>query len=158
MWELDHKEDWALKNWCFRSVVLEKTLESPLENKEIKPVNLKGNQPWILFERTDAEAEAPILWLPDVHWKSPWCWERLRAEEEGTEDEMVGWHHWFNGITELDWANSGRWWGIGKPSVLQSMESRRVGHDLETKQEEQHIYMCSWFTFAVQQKLTEHYE
>ena len=74
MRELDDKDGREPKNWCFLSVVLEKTLESPLENKEIKPVNLKGNQPWILFERTDDEAEAPILWLPDVHWKSPWCW------------------------------------------------------------------------------------
>ena len=67
MWELDHKEGWALKNWCFQIVVLEKTLESPLDSKEIKPVNPKGNQPWMFIERTDTEAEAPILWQPDVN-------------------------------------------------------------------------------------------
>ena len=67
MWELDHKEGWAPKNWCFQIVVLEKTLESPLDSKEIKPVNPKGNQPWMFIERTDTEAEAPILWQPDVN-------------------------------------------------------------------------------------------
>ena len=106
MWELDHKEGWTLKNWCFCNV-LEKTLESPLESKGIKVVNLKGIQPWIFIQRTDAEAEAPILWREGLtHWKRPWCWERLKAREEGdwgqemkgtTEDEMVGWHHWLNG-------------------------------------------------------------
>ena len=77
MWELNHKEGWVPKNWCFRTVVLKKTLESPLECKEIKPVNLKGNQPWILIGRTDAETKAPILWPPDatsrLNWKRPWC-------------------------------------------------------------------------------------
>ena len=102
MWEVDHKESSALKNWCFWTVVLEKTLESPLNWKEIKPVNPKGNQSWIFIGRTDAEAEAPILCPPDVliradSWKRPWCWERLRAAGEGVaEDEMVGWYHWLN--------------------------------------------------------------
>ena len=87
MWELDHKEGWAPKNWCFWTVVLEKTLESPLDSKEIKPVNPIGNQlSWLFPRRTDAEAEAPILGLPDAkrptHWKRPWCWERLRAGKE----------------------------------------------------------------------------
>ena len=98
MWELDHKESWVPKNWCFWTVVLEKTLESPLDSK-IKPVNLKENQPWIFTGRTDAEAEAeaPILWLPDVKsqviGKDP-DGERLGQEEKGmTEDEMVGWRH-----------------------------------------------------------------
>ena len=102
MWELDHKEGWALKNWCFWTVVLEKTLESPLDSKENKPVNPKGNQPWMFIGRTDAKAEAPLLWPPwcqePTHWKRPWCWERLRTGEEGaTEDEKVGWHHRRNG-------------------------------------------------------------
>ena len=88
MWELDHK-DWAPKNWCFRTVVLEKTLESPLNCKEVEPLNPKRNQPWIFIGRTDAEAEALILWLPALKtWligKDPWCWERLRAKgEEGS--------------------------------------------------------------------------
>ena len=86
MWELDYKEGWALKNWHFWPVVLEKTLESPLDCKEIKPVNPKGNQPWILIGGIDAEAEVSILWLPDAdptHWKRPQCCERLRAKGEG---------------------------------------------------------------------------
>ena len=96
MWELDYKESWALKNWCFWTVVLEKTHESPLHCK-IKPVNPKGNQPWIFFGRTDAEA--PILW-PDngknlLTGKDPDAKKDWRQEDEGmTEDEMVGWHHW----------------------------------------------------------------
>ena len=93
MWELDHKEDWVPKNWCFQIVVLERTLESPLDCKEIKPVNPKGNQSWIFIERTDAEAEAPILWPPDV---KSWIIEidtdapKDRQEEKRVaEDEMV---------------------------------------------------------------------
>ena len=102
MWQLDHKESWVPKNWCFWTVVLEKTLESPLDCKEIKAVNPKGNQPWILTGRTDAEAEAPILWLPDVkNWligKDPGARKCWRQEEKGmTEDEMVGWYHRLNG-------------------------------------------------------------
>ena len=102
MWQLDHKEGWVLKNWCFWTMVLEKTLEHPLDLKEIKPVQLKGNQTWIFIGRTDAEAEAPILWLPDVKSqfirKDPDAGKDWRREEKGmTEDEMVGWHHWFNG-------------------------------------------------------------
>ena len=81
MWESDHKEGWVPNNWCFQIVVLEKTLESPLDCKEIKPVSPKGNQSWIFIGKTDAEAEVPILWPP--HAKSPHCWERLRAGEEG---------------------------------------------------------------------------
>ena len=102
MWELDHKESWALKNWCFWTVVLEKTLESPLGCKEIKPINPKGNQSWIFIGRTDAEAEALILWPPDgKNWligKDPDAGKDWRWEEKGTtEDEMVGWHPWLNG-------------------------------------------------------------
>ena len=101
MWELDHKESWAPKNWCFWTVVLEKTLESPLDFKEIKPVDGKGNQSWIFIRRTDAKVEAPILWPPDVkNWfigKDPDAGKDWRQEEKGmTEDEMVGWHHWLN--------------------------------------------------------------
>ena len=102
MWELDYKESWALKNWCFWTVVLEKTLESPLDCKEIKAVNPKGNQSWIFIGRTDVEAETPILWPPDAkNWlikKDPDAGKDWRQEEKGTtEDEMVGWHHWLNG-------------------------------------------------------------
>jgi len=98
IWELDYKESWAPKNWCFWTVVLEKTLESPLDCKEIQPVHPKGNQLWIFIGRTDAEAETPILWPPDAKdWliaKDPDAGKEWRWEEKGmTEDEMVGWHH-----------------------------------------------------------------
>ena len=102
MWELDYKESWVPKNWCFWTVVLEKTLESLLDCKEIQLVHPKGNQSWIFIGRTDAEAEAPILWPPDAkNWligKDPDAGEDWRQEEKGTaEDEMVGWHHWLSG-------------------------------------------------------------
>ena len=102
MWELDHKKDWAPKNWCFWTVVLEKTLESPLDCKKIKPVHPKGNQSWIFIGRTDAEAETPILWPPDAKnwliWKDPDAGRDWRQKEkETTKDEIVGWHHQLNG-------------------------------------------------------------
>ena len=102
MWELDYKESWAGKNWCFWTVVLEKTLVSPLDGKEIKPVNPKGNQSWIFIGRTDAEAETPILWPPDAKsqliGKDPDAGKDWTQEEKRmTEDEMVGWHHQLNG-------------------------------------------------------------
>ena len=103
MWELDYKKSWVQKNWCFWSVVLEKTLESPLDCKEIQPVHPKGDQSWVFIGRTDAEAETPILWTPDAkNWLigkdfdagKDWRWE----ERGTTEDEMVGWHHWLDGL------------------------------------------------------------
>ena len=102
MWKLDYKENWAPKNWCFWTVVLEKTLENPLDYKEIKPVHPKRNQSWIFTVRTDVEAETPILWPPDVKsWltgKDPDAGEDWRWEEKWmTEDEMVGWHYWWDG-------------------------------------------------------------
>ena len=101
MWELDYTESWALKNWCFWTVVLEKTLESPLDYKEIQPVHPKENQSWIFIGSTDAEAESPntlATWCEELtHWKRPWCWERLKVGEMGTtEDKMVGWDHQLN--------------------------------------------------------------
>ena len=100
-YELDHKESWLLKNWFFQIVVLEKILESPLDFKEIQPVNPKGNQSWILIGRTDVKTEAPILWPSDENWligKDPIAGKDWRQEEKGTtEDEMVGWRHWLNG-------------------------------------------------------------
>ena len=97
MWELDHKEGWVPKNWCFWTVVLEK-LESPLDSKEIKPINPKGNQSWIHIGRIDTEAKAPILWPPDAKsqliGKDPDSGKHWRQEEKvTTEDEMIGWHH-----------------------------------------------------------------
>ena len=109
-WELDHKKDWALKNWCLRTVVPEKTLESPLNCREIKPVNPKGYQPWIFIGRTDAKAEAMILWPPDAestHWKRSWCQERSKAKGEGSSRR---WDGWMASLTQWTWmwANSRR--------------------------------------------------
>ena len=102
MWELDHKEVWALKKWCFQIVGLEKTLKSPLDCKEIKPVNTKGNHSWIFIGRTDVEAETPILWPPDSKslfmGKDTDAGTEWRQKEKGAaEDEMVRWHHWLSG-------------------------------------------------------------
>ena len=102
MWELDYKESWVLKNWCFWTMVLEKTLESPLDCKESQPVHPKGNQSWVFIGRTDVEAETPILWPPDAKsWligKDPDAWKDWGQDVKGTtEDEMVGWHRWLNG-------------------------------------------------------------
>ena len=113
MWELDYKECWALKKWYFWTVGLEKTLESPLDCKEIKPVNSKGNQSWIFFGRTDAEAETPILWCEELtHWKRCWCWGRLKAGGEGDER---GWDGWMASPTRWTWVwvNSRSWWWTG---------------------------------------------
>ena len=101
MWELNYKESWALKNWCFWTVVLEKTLESPLDCKEIQLGHPKGDQSGVFIGRTDVEAETPVLWPPDVTswliWKDPDAGKDWRLEEKGmTEDEMVGWHHWLS--------------------------------------------------------------
>ena len=102
MWELDYKESWVPLNWCFWTVVLEKTPESPLDCKEIQPFHLKGNQSWVFIGRTDAVAETPTLWPSDANsWligKDPDAGKDWGQEEKGmTEDEMVGWHHWLNG-------------------------------------------------------------
>ena len=101
MWDLDNKKGWASKNWCLQTVVLEKTLESPLDSKEIKPVNLKGNPPWIFIGRTDAQAVAPIfghlVWRRWLIGKDPDAGKDWGQEEKRvTEVEMVGWHHWLN--------------------------------------------------------------
>ena len=105
MWELDYKESWVPNNWCFWTMVMKKTLESPLDCKEIQPVLSKGNQSWIFIGRTDVEAETPTLWPPDAKswliWKDPDAGKDWRQEEKGTiEDEMVGWHHRLNGDSD----------------------------------------------------------
>ena len=102
MWELDYKENWLPKNWCFWTMVLEKTLESSLDCKEIQPVHSKGDQPWVFIGRTDVEAETLVLWPSDAKrwllWKDPDAGKDWGQEEKGTtEDEMVGWHHWLSG-------------------------------------------------------------
>ena len=133
MWELDNKESWTPKNWCFWTVMLEKTLESPLHCKEIQPGHPKGDQYWVFVGRTDVEAETPILRPPDAKsWiigKDPDAGKDWRQEEKGTTgDEMVGWHRW-----TWVWATSRSWWWIGKPGMLQSTGSQRVRDDWETE-------------------------
>ena len=116
MWELDYEGSWALKNWCFWTVKLEKTLESPLDCKEIQPVLSKGDQSWVFFGRTDAKAEIPILWPFEelthaelTHWKRLWSWEGLGAGGEGDDR---GWDGWMASLTlwMWVWVNSGSWW------------------------------------------------
>ena len=135
MWVLDNIKGWTLKNWCLRTVVLEKTLESPLDCKDTKPVNPKANQPWIFIGRSDAEAEAPILWPPYAkNWligKDP---EAGRIEGR----RRRGWQRmrWLDGITDLmhmSLSKLRRWWRTGKPGLLQSKGSQRVRHDWVTE-------------------------
>ena len=127
-------ESWAAKTWYFWPVVLEKTLESPLDCKEIQPVHPKGDQSWVFIGGTDVEAETPILWPPDAgltHLKRPWCWERLKARGEGDDRR---WDRWMASPTQWTWVwvDSGSWWWTGRPGVLQSMGLQRVEHDWET--------------------------
>ena len=138
MWALGCEEGCVPKNWCFWTVVLEKTPESPLDCKEIKLVHPKGNQSWIFIGRPDAEAEAeaPILWPPDVkNWltgKDPGAWKDWRQEEKGTtEDEMVGWHHRLNGHEFEQALEVGE--GEGSLACCSSMGSQRVGHNWVTE-------------------------
>ena len=131
MWELDHKEGWALKNWCFWTVVLEKTLESPLDCKQIQIVNSKGNQSWIFIGRIDGEA--PVLWPPDVKsWligKDPDAGKDWRREEKG----LTGWDGWIASLTQWTWV----WASEGQRSlVCCSPVGHRVGHELVTKQQQ----------------------
>ena len=133
---MDHKKSWELKNWCFWTVVLEKTLESPLDCKEIQPVHLEGNQSWIFIGRTDAKAETPILWPPDAKsWLigKDWFWEGLRGG--GGEGDDRGWDGWMASPTQWTsvWVNSGSWWWTGRPGVLRFMGSQRIGHDWATE-------------------------
>ena len=123
------------KNWCFWTVVLEKTLESPLDCKEIQPVHLKGDQSWVFIGRTDVEDETPVLWPPDAKswliWR-PWCSERLRAGGKGDDR---GWDGWMASPTRWTWVwvDSGSWWWTGRPDMLQFMGSQRVRHNWATE-------------------------
>jgi len=158
MWQLGYKEIWVLKNWCFWTVLLEKTLESPLDCKEMQPVHPKGNRSWIFIGRTDAEAETSILWPPDVKkwliWKDTdagivnqlcsnkkrefkkkkrhWCWKGLKAGGEGDDRRWDGWMASPTQWTRV-WVNSGSWWWTGRPAVLYSTGLQRVGHDWVTE-------------------------
>ena len=135
MWELDHKESSVWKNWCFWTVVLEKTLERPLDCKEIKPIQPKGNQSWLFIGRTNAEVETPIFWPPDATnwliWKDPVAGKDWRQEENGT----TGWDVWMASPTQWTWVwvNSGSWWWTGRPGVLWFMGSQRIRHDWVTE-------------------------
>ena len=147
MWELDYEESWVPKNWCFWTVVLEKTLESPLDCKEIQPVHSRGDQSWVFLGRTDVEAESPILWpLHAKSWlirKDPDAGREWGQEEkEMTVGEMAGWHHRLNGWV---WVNSGSWWWTGRPGVLRFMGSQRVRHDWATELNWTEL-MVSWFS------------
>ena len=138
MWELDHKEGWVPKNWCFQIVVLKKTRESPVDWEETQPVHPTGNQSWIFIGRTDAEAEAPILWPRDEKsWlvgKDPDAGKDWRQEEKGeTEDEMAGWHHW---LSEHAFEQTRRWRRTGKPGMLQFMGSQRVRHNWANEEQQ----------------------
>ena len=127
----EREESWAPKNWCFWTVVLEKTLDSPLDYKEIKPVHHKGNQSWTLIERTDAKAETPILWPPDAR-TDPDAGKDWRREEKG---KNRGWDGWMASLMQWTWVwvSSRSWWWTGKPGVLQSMGSQRVRQDWATE-------------------------
>ena len=127
MWELDCEESWVPKNWCFWTVVLEKSLESPLDCKEIQPVHPKGDQSWVFIGRTDAEAETPTFTTSCeelIHWKKPWCWEGLGSGGGGDDR---GWDGWMTSPTRWAWiwVNSGSLWWTERPGVLRFIGSQR---------------------------------
>ena len=125
-----------------------KTLESPLDWKEILPVNPKGNQSWIVTEKIDAQAETPIFWPPDAKsWLRPWCWERVKAGEADNR----GRDSWMASLTQWTWvwASSGRWWRTGKAGVLQSMGSQRVGHNWATEQLKSLLFIWSLYLLGI---------
>ena len=143
--ELDCEESWVPKNWCFWTVVLEKTPGSPLDCKEIQPVHPKGDQSWVFTGRTDAEAETAILYNTScwswncntsceelTHWKRPWCWEELGSGGEGDDR---GWDVWMASPTQCTWVwvNSGSWWWTERPGMLQFMGLQRVRHNWATE-------------------------
>ena len=139
----NHKESWALKNWCFWTVVLEKTLESPLDHKEIKPVNPKGNHSWIFIGRTDGWSSNTLATRCTVliYWKRPWHEERSKAVGEG---DKRGWDGWMASLTWWTWVwvSSRGWWWTGKSGILQSVRLKRVGDDWVTEQ------TCKWWTIT----------
>ena len=165
MWELDHKESWAQKSWYFQSVVLEKTLESPLDCKEIQPVHPNGNQSWVFIRRTDVEAEGSsntlATWCEELtYWKRPWCWEILKAGGEGaTEDEMVGWHHWVNRHefeqTPRDSEGEGNLaccspWGYKESDTQTWMSDETTTAWLENYESNRYDYLGLYFMILVQ--------
>ena len=153
MWELDYKESWAPKHWCFWTVVLEKTLESPLDCKEIQPVHSKRDQSWIYsLEGTDTEAETPVLW--PLMWRTdsferPWCWERLKLGGEGDDRE---WNGWMESLTRWTWVwvSSRSWWCQGSLSCW----GCRVRHNWTTELKDQKglsvgLYFAGHFAYCL---------
>ena len=150
MWELDGEEGWVLKNWYFWTVALEKTLERPLDCKEIQPVHSEGDQPWDFFGRTDAKAETLVLWPPHAkHWKRLWCWEGLGAGGEGDDR---GWDGWMVSLTQWTWVwvNFRSWWRTGRPGVLWFMGSQRVGHNWATELGSGIIFLSTFYGWLSQ--------
>ena len=146
MWELDYKEGWAPKNWCFWAVVLEKTLQSPLGSTEIQPVHPKEISPGCSLEELcwSWNSSTFATWCKEMtHWRRPWCWEKLKAGGEGNDR---GWDGWRASPTQWTWVwvNSRSWWWTGRPGVLQSMGSQKVGYDWVT--ELNRTEACSWDT------------
>ena len=144
MWELDCEESWEPKNWCFWTVVLEKTLESPLDCKEIQRVHPKGDQSWVFIERTDAKAETPILWPPHV---KSWLIGKDPDTGRAWGRRKRGWQRmrWLDGITNsmhMSWVDSRSWWWTGRPGVLWFTGSQRVGHDWATE-------LTDWLTTPI---------
>ena len=158
--QLDYKESWAPKNWCFWTVVLEKTLESPLDFKEIQPVHPKGDQSWVFIGRTDVEAETPILlatWCEELtHWERPWCWEKMKVRGKGDDR---GWDGWMASLTQRTWVwvNSGSWQWTGRPGVLQSTGSQRVGHNWATELN-LIVYTQNWYITPIIQTPPEYHK
>ena len=136
IWGLDYKQSWALKNWCFWTVVLEKTLGSPLDCKEMKPVNPKGNQPWVFTGRTDSEDEAPILWPPNAYsLEKTLMLGKTEGRRRRGDRELDCWEASSIQWTWV-WASSGSWWWIGKPGVLKTMGLQIVRHHWVTKHQQ----------------------
>ena len=167
MWESGYKESWAPKNWCFWTVLLEKTLESPLDCKEIQPVHPKGDQSWVFTGRTDAEAETPVLWPPQA---KSWLIGKDAGRDWGQEEKgTTGWDGWMASPTWWTWVwvNSRSWWWTGRPGVLRFTGSQRVGHDWATEQNwtelkpllvgrqhaEEKIHLETWFVSFLPKEL-----
>ena len=146
MWELNHKKGWTLKNWCFWTVVLEKSLEGPLDFKTVQPVHSQGDQSWVFIGRINCWSWNSNTLATSceelTYWKRPWCWEGLGAGGKGDDR---GWDDWMASPTQWTWvwANSWRWWRAGRTGVLQSVGSQRVRHCLVTKQKQRIPLHCA---------------